>query len=150
MKRIIAFVLAVCFTAGISFAAGERGNLKEAQAMVKKAVAYYKEVGREKAIAEFGNPHGKFIVKDLYISVYDMNGNVVSHPYNKGLIGKNLINIQDPDGKMFIKEFVDKAAKSPSGYVDYKYTHPQTKKVEPKTAYFERVGNLIIQVGAYK
>ena len=100
--------------------------------------------------ADDKNGYVKVLYKDLYISVYDMNGNVVSHPYNKGLIGKNLINIQDPDGKMFIKEFVDKAAKSPSGYVEYKYTHPQTKKVEPKTAYFERVGNLIIQVGAYK
>lgn len=149
MRKILVLLAVFVLMAGFADAA-ERGTAKEAQSMVKKAVAFYKKMGRDKATAEFGNPKGKFIEKDLYISVYDMNGVVVSHPYNRGLIGKNVLALKDPDGKMFIKEFVDKAKADNSGWVSYKYTHPQTKKVESKKAYFEKTDGLIIQVGAYE
>ena len=61
MKKGMIFVLAICFTLGIagaSFAAVERATAKEAEAMVKKAVAFLKANGKEKAIPEFNNNKG--------------------------------------------------------------------------------------------
>jgi hypothetical protein len=34
--------------------------------------------------------------------------------------------------------------------VDYKYLNPETKKIEPKTTYFVRSGDMILCAGAYK
>lgn len=57
--------------------------------------------------------------------------------------------MKDTDGKLFQQEFLTVAAKG-GGWVDYKWTNPTTLKVEPKTAYVERVGELTIGCGVYK
>ena len=62
--------------------AAEFGTPAEAEAMVKKAVAEIKANGKDKAFAEFNNPKGKFTDRDLYITVYDMNGKCLSHGAN--------------------------------------------------------------------
>ena len=81
-KKLLVFVVAVIVMAGINvvYAAEERGTPEEAKALVKKAVAYVKEVGKEKASAEFTNPKSKFIYKDLYVYAGDGLGVVLAHP----------------------------------------------------------------------
>jgi cytochrome c len=37
-----------------------------------------------------------------------------------------------------------------TGWVDYKWANPQTKKVEPKSSYMMKVGDVIVGVGIYK
>ena len=49
-----------------------------------------------------------------------------------------------------MKELVDKAKAAPSGTVDYKWTNPQSKKVEAKQVFFQKVGDVILVCGAYK
>ena len=70
VKRIL--VIAVCLmvagTASLALA-GDHGTAAEAEALVKKAVAFIKANGKDKAFAEFGNPKGQFTSKDLYIFV---------------------------------------------------------------------------------
>ncbi|MFB3924783.1 MAG: cache domain-containing protein [Syntrophales bacterium] len=152
MKKISIAVLAFIFLmTGLSYAA-EKGSAKEAQAMVKKAAAYWKENGKDKAFAAFDNPKGQFVDRDLYVYVIDMTRNamVVSHGTNHKLIGKELIGLKDTDGKQFLKEIVDIAKAKGSGWVDYKWTNPVSKKVESKTAYFEKFSNFVIVCGAYK
>jgi signal transduction histidine kinase len=120
--------------------------------MVKKAVAYLKEKGNQDAFAEFSNPKGKFVDRDLYIYVLDMDRNslMMAHGANKGLIGKEFQQLKDSDGKLFIQEINKKARAAGGGWVDYKWTNPVSKKVEPKTAYFEKYNNLVVICGAYK
>ena len=36
------------------------------------------------------------------------------------------------------------------GWQNYKWTNPQTKKIEDKTAYIEKVDDMIFGCGAYK
>jgi hypothetical protein len=36
------------------------------------------------------------------------------------------------------------------GIMDYKRTNPQTKKIEQKSTFFERIGDVIIICGYYK
>ena len=68
--------------------------------MVKKAMAYAKENTRETFLQEISNPKGKFVDRDLYISVYDSNGIVLAHGVNAKLIGKDVSNLNDTDGKL--------------------------------------------------
>ena len=148
MKKILVLMMAVLFAAGL-VQAQERGTAAEAKDMVKKAVAYVKEVGREKALAEFNNPKGKFIHKDLYVWATGLDGVNLSHPFTPGLIGKNMYELKDADGKYFVKDRIEIAKKNGKGTIDYRWTHPQTKKVEKKQAYFELVDNMLVNCGYY-
>ncbi len=149
MKKLFVFIIAMMFMAGVA-QAQDRGTSAEAKALVKKAVAYVKEVGKEKAIAEINNPKGRFVDKDIYVYVGDENGGTLAHPITPALIGKNMINLKDADGKLFIKEAVEIAKKSGAGTIEYRWSHPQTKKVEKKETYFEFINGMIIYCGYYK
>ncbi len=149
MKKMWVIVMAGLMLAGAAWAS-EKGSAKEAKAMVGKAVAYLNANGQAKAFAEFDNSRGKFVDRDLYIWVSDLKGKVVSHGVNAKLIGKELYGLRDTDGKQFIKEIIDVAKAKGSGWVDYKYTNPVSKKVEQKSVYFEKVKDLIIVCGFYK
>ena len=63
MKRIITVICMAVFmmTVGGVAVAAEFGTQPEAEAMVKKAIAEVKAVGKDKALAEISNPKGKFI-----------------------------------------------------------------------------------------
>ncbi|HJV81945.1 cache domain-containing protein [Noviherbaspirillum sp.] len=138
------------FAVGLATAA-ERGSAEEAVAMVKKAVAYMKEAGKDKAFSEFGNPaNTQFHDRDLYIFVYDMDGNNVAHGNNPKMVGKNLLEMKDNDGKYIIKSFIEVSKAKGKGWVDYKWPNPVTKAVELKSSYVEKVDGLIVGAGIYK
>lgn len=130
--------------------AGETGTAAEAEAMVKKAAAYIKAQGKEKAFADFANPKGPFIDRDLYVTVYDLKGNCLAHGVNPKMVGKNLMELKDPDGKAFVKERVELAKTKDKFWQDYKFTNPTTKKIEPKAMYVEKHGDLLVACGIYK
>jgi cytochrome c len=152
MKRIITVICLAVFVMAVSHVAfaAEFGTPAEAEAMVKKAVAEIKTNGKDKAFAEFDNPKGKFVDRDLYITIYDMTGKCLAHGANPKMIGKDLIELRDPDGKFFIKDRIEIAKTKGGGWQDYKFNNPVTKKIEPKTMYFEKMGDIIVACGAYK
>jgi cytochrome c len=148
-KKILIAVVLCLFVATLAFAQ-QRGTPAEAKAMVEKAVAYIKANGQEKAFAEINNTKGKFVDRDLYVTVYDLKGTCLAHGAIPEYVGKNFITSKDPDGTFFIKERIEAAQTKGSGWQNYKFIDPLTKKVEPKTYYFERVGNIVVGCGAYK
>ena len=152
MKKMLGTILVGLFvlSSGNLAWAAEVGTAAEAEAMVKKAVAYIKANGKEKAYVEFGNPKGPFVDRDLYISVYDLNGRCLAHGANPKMVGKDLIGLKDPDGKAFVKERIDVAQTKDKFWLDYKFTNPLTKKIEPKSMYSEKIGDIIVSCGIYK
>jgi len=146
----ILVVLVMIGLAGGGIAAEKRGTAAEAEKMVKKAIAMAKAKGNDAVFAEINNPKGQFTDRDLYVFVYDMNGKCVAHGQNPKMIGKELIDMKDADGKAFVKERVEIAKTKGSGWQDYKFTDPITKKIDQKRAYVERYGDLIFGCGIYK
>ena len=132
-----------------SFAA-DHGTKEEATAMVKKATAFLKANGKDKTLAEVSNNKGQFVDRDLYISVYDMNGTVLAHGTNAKLIGKDVSALKDADGKEFIKDIVGKAKSAGKGTSDYKWPNPVTKEIQAKTVYFEKADDMVFSSGYYK
>jgi signal transduction histidine kinase len=137
---------------GVHFGAiaASNGSADEAKSMVEKAVKVLQAEGKDKAFPQFNDTAGKFVDRDLYVFVLNMEGVTVSHGANKALIGKSLLNLKDADGKAFIQEMLDMANKSGSGWVDYKWPNPVTKKVEGKSSYIQKTGDVIVGVGIYK
>lgn len=130
--------------------AGEKGTPEEAVALVKKAVAYLKVHGNEKAFAVFSDPKGEFVDRDLYIYAANMSGVALAHGANARLIGKSVLELRDADGKYFVKELLEIGNTKGKGWVDYKWPNPVTKAIEQKSTYLERVGDIAILCGVYK
>jgi signal transduction histidine kinase len=149
MRKIIFTIIILIFTIGTVYAA-ERGNAKEAQAMLKKAVAYYNANGQEKAMAEFNNKDSKtFRDRDLYIVSWTMKGLTLAHP-NPTLVNRDFWNLKDADGKLLVQEAVQLAAKSNIGELEYKWTDPLTKRPALRHVYYERIGDVLIMCGYFK
>lgn len=105
--------------------ADEFATKPEAEAMVHKALKYWKANGNEKTYAEIGKKDGQFTDRDLYVVIYGLDGTVRAHGANPKMIGKNLMEIRDIDGKFFIKERVEMAKKkSRSGRITSSPTRP--------------------------
>ncbi len=126
------------------------GTANDAQQLVEKGVALIAAKGREKAFAEFADPAGAFIKRDLYLFVYDLQGKVLAHGGNPSLVGKSMIDARDANGKLFIKERIDIAHAQGSGWQDYMFNNPESNVVESKTSYIRKVDDMIIGCGVYK
>ncbi len=71
--------------------------------------------------------------KSGYMFIFKVNGENISHPIKAELIGKNLINLKDVNGKFLIKELKD-ASLNGGGFVEYLWDKPG-KGVLPKISY---------------
>jgi cytochrome c len=158
MKNVFKILMAAMLSlglAGAALAADEhRGTPDEATAMVKKAGAYLKENGKEKAIAAFNKSNGEFIKGDLYVFMFGMTGDktgvALAHGQNPKMVDKNLLEL-NAGGVYPIKEFI-KLANSPAGkgWVVYKWPNSISKNLEEKHTYIEKFGDVLIGVGIYK
>ena len=122
----------------------------DATAMVRKGVAFVKANGKQKGYAEITSKQGQLRDRDLYLVVYGLDGTVHAHGANEKMVGKNLIDLKDVEGKPFVKERVELAKASPTFWQDYKFTNPVSKKVEPKSMYCERMDDAVVCGGVYK
>ena len=61
-----------------------------------------------------------------YYASREMNGKILAHGANAGLIGKDMIGTKDADGKLFMKEMVETAKTKGKGTVDHKWENPKT------------------------
>lgn len=130
-----------------------QGSKEEARAMVENAAVWFKKYGREKTLAEItragSEKKGEFIKHDLYIFAFDFNGVVLAHGANPKLVGKNLNDFQDADGRYLIRGLIDTAQKG-SGWYYYKWSNPITKKIEEKMAYVLKINDDVwIGAGVY-
>ena len=142
--------LAVSMASSTGLHAQTKATAAEATAMVKKGIAYIKANGKDKGNAEISNKSGQFIDRDLYLVVYALDGTVKAHGANEKMIGKNLIDLKDVDGKEFVKERVELAKSKGTFWQDYKFTDPTTKKIAPKSMYCEKLDDVAVCGGIYK
>jgi len=150
--RILAFLaFAALITIASPAPAAEFGTKDEAVAMVKRVQAEFKKAGPEATFKEVSDKAVKdFHDRDLYPFIYDMSGLCVAHGARAALIGKNLIDLKDQDGKFLIREMVAMSEGPGSGWIDYKWPNPLTNKIEDKSSYVEKMGDYFVGVGVYK
>lgn len=149
LRQISLIISASALLASPGFAASGGATKEEAVAMVKKGVAFIKAHTPEKAYAEITGRSTQFINQDLYLVVYGLDGMVLAHGANTKMVGKNMIDFKDIDGKAFIKERVEMAKTKNSFWQDYKFTNPENKKIEPKSMYCERLEQTVVCGGIY-
>jgi signal transduction histidine kinase len=131
-------------------AAADTATKEEAVAMVKKGITFIKSNGNDKGYAEITNKKGQFQDRDLYLVVYGLDGVVHAHGANEKMVGRNLIDLKDIDGKPFVRERVELGKTKGTFWQDYKFTNPVSKAVEPKQMYCERLDETVVCGGIYK
>lgn len=149
MKKIVILLVAsMVLLCGVQLVFAN--DAAKAEALVKKGVVAYK-ANEDKALEAFSDPKGGYVEGELYLFVVEFSGMTVAHGGSAALIGKNLKELKDADGKLFIQAMIDVAKGKGNGWVDYKWKNPKTGEVLPKTSYVEKLGdNAFIGCGIYK
>jgi len=108
MFRVFAAFTAIALLAQICVAsAGDYGTRDEAVAMVKRVEDMFAKAGPDstfKAVSD--KSPATFHDRDLYLFIYDLSGRCVAHGARPALIGKNLLDLKDQDGKYLIREMI--------------------------------------------
>jgi signal transduction histidine kinase len=152
MKRFSQVALAVavilCF-AGIAPAA-EVATKDECVAKTKEAGKMVADQGVVAAIAEVNKKDGKFVWKDTYVFLMDLDGKMIAHPMSPALVGQNVLDKKDKGepGKLLFVEMVKVAKEKGEGWVDYMWTNPGDPKPRKKVTYIYRVPGKDVLAGA--
>jgi methyl-accepting chemotaxis protein len=72
-----------------------------------------------------------------YFFISDMNLRMVAHPLRPELIGRDLSEFKDANGKRVYVEFTDAVKRSGKGFVSYDQIKPGIAKPQPKLSYVE-------------
>jgi hypothetical protein len=124
--KLIATATALCLGFACASAVASEPTEKDAIAMAERAAVFFKAHGKEglkKAISE-KNPD--FSQGSLYIDMRDIKtGIVLAHPHNPSIVGKDLTDVPDANGK-------------------------KSGKIEPKTTYILRIDDFCVEAGLYK
>lgn len=126
------------------------GTADDARLLLIRAQAEIGRLGREAAFRVFDDPKGGFVDRDLYVFCVSPEGTMVAHGGIPGLIGKNVKDMTDSDGKKFIAEMLDVGKDGGRGWVDYKWPNPVTHRIEAKTSLVTGIGKDVCGVGIYK
>lgn len=141
-----AWIIIALLTSCVAHAAPSE---KDAVALAEKGAQFVRAHGKAEMIARINSKDAEFNQGALYLAMRDLQGITVAHP-TTALIGKNLLEVPDADGKLFRQEMVALAKGVGHGWVDYKFRNPETGKVEAKRTYVLRVGDVALEAGIYK
>jgi methyl-accepting chemotaxis protein len=121
----------------------------DAQEMVEKAYTYIKANGKAKAFAAFNNPGGEFVKGELFIFAQDFRGVFLAYGGNMAMVGQNLYDAKDVNGKYLGRGMIDIAKKQGNGWYEYHFLNPHTNVVQAKITYIQRVDDYYIACGVY-
>ena len=85
-----------------------------------------------------------------YLFMGEYSGTFIMHPVIPQFEGRNMMDLQDDDGKYFIREIIE-IAKTGSGFITYNYRRPDMDKPDPKMTYVVGIDELnsYIAIGLY-
>jgi signal transduction histidine kinase len=154
MRKLLSLCIALTALVGVAFtaAADNAHTPDDAKALVQKAAVFFKDQGKDKALAAFNDPKGEFVKGDLYLFVMDANDGkltMLAHGVNKALLGKPQIDVKDAEGKAFNREMVGVLEKADETWMTYMWPNPATKKIASKKSYVVKIGGVVIGAGVY-
>jgi methyl-accepting chemotaxis protein len=127
-----------------------QGTADEAQALVQRAVAFYKERGGNAALPAITAPGNGFSDRDMYVFAWDRQ--LVYHAFGgkPANVGKSAQQIIGTDVTKLAHD-VWAAAAAGGGWVDYDFLNPANGQVLPKTSFIVPVAqDLVLGCGIYK
>ena len=149
--KLTATVAATALLLSCTSALAAEPTAKDAIAMAERGAAMVKAKGKDEVMKRITAKDPEFVQGSLYIDMRDVKtGIVLAHPYNPSIVGKDLTDVPDANGKKYRREIIELAAAKGKGWVDYQYKNPTTGKIEPKTTYILLVDGVVLEAGLYK
>ena len=136
----------------VTGAFAEQTAMEKAADLIAEGIAHIYRVGEDQAFKDFSDREGPFVDGAFYIFVVDFDGITLAHGGNPALVGMNMSELKDANGVYFIREFIKAAQTNGEGWVDYKWSNPETKRIEDKTSLVKRFGtsSYFLGCGIYK
>lgn len=153
MKKFATIVTTVALSVALAVPAIAAPGRDEATALINQIAGAFAKDGKDKLLADVSDPAGPYVKADgqLYAYCMDYNNIMLAHGANKGLIGRDTSNMTDPTGLKMSPAMVEIAKGPGSGWIDYQWVNPTTKKIEAKTSYVKKVGaDFFCVAGIYK
>jgi signal transduction histidine kinase len=148
MKRVLTAAL---LGLAMASAAASEPTAKDAVTMVERGAAFAKANGKDALLKKITAKDPEFVQGAMYIYVRDFPSGVnIAHPYNQSIVGKDLNDVPDTNGKLYRRDIMEAAKKDGKGWVDYMYKNPDNGKIEAKTSYLLRVDDVVLIAGIYK
>jgi cytochrome c len=149
--KLLATATALCLGLASATALANEPTEKDAIAMAERGAALIKSKGKDEMMKRITAKDPDFCQGELYVDLRDIKtGIVLAHPYNPSIVGKDLTDVPDANGKKYRREIIELAAAKGKGWVDYQYKNPKSGKIEPKTTYILRVDDVVLEAGLYK
>ena len=120
---------------GVHATAGEHASREEAVAMVKKLTQAIKTDGKETLIKDVNTPNGKYAEKDIYVTIETVEGVTLANNTAPRMVGKNVTELRDADGKYFVKERNEVLKSKPMIWTELKWPNPATSKTDTRLLY---------------
>jgi len=148
MRKLITALVA-SLLAGPIMADGHRGTAEEAMDMIIGVVDLYSRDGRDAMLSAISDENGPFRDRDLFVIVWDIEGNLVGHGRNSPAVGTNRWDFTDSAGKYLTREIIE-AATAGGGWVQYRFTDPKTGEEKDKTTFAIALDDtLVAGIGIY-
>jgi len=131
MRKVAVIALVVMASVVLAASVMAQSAVKEeCVALSKDAAKFINEKGLDAAIAEIGNKEGKFVTKNTYVFLMDLEGNRPAHPYARPEQPKimKLFDEKDTTGKLYVQEYIKVAKTKGEGWVEYMYPKPEEQK----------------------
>jgi cytochrome c len=149
MTRRLLTSVAMAFVLTVDVHAADRGTPSEAKAMLAKAIAHYKAVGRKQALADFTGKKAPFTDRDLYVFCISPDRVIVANGGYPSFVGSSADILKDADGKLLGKALLEAGAREGGGSVQYAHINPVSHLPESKVAFLQKAGEDVCGVGAY-
>jgi cytochrome c len=149
---VVVSVVSLLFaTAATTLLAADRGTPLDAKSMLAKAVAHYKIVGANRALADFTGKLAPFNDRDLYVVCIGPDLKITASGGFPEYVGLSAdIFLKDADGNSIAQKGWDVAMLKGEGEIHYNWFNPATLFVEKKITFFARTGDNVCGVGAYE
>jgi signal transduction histidine kinase len=149
--KLLATVTVLCLGLACSSALANEPTEKDAIAMVERGAALIKAKGKDAMMKRINAKDPAFAQGSLHVDLRDVKtGIVLAHPYNPSIVGMDLTDVPDANGRKYRREIIELAAAKGKGWVDYQYKDPATGKIERKTTYILLVDGVVLEAGIYK
>ncbi len=123
---------------------------QEVKDFVESALDYMDTHGVQDALDTYSDHNGIFVDGEKYIFAITTSGVNLAHGADSSLIGQDLYELQDENGKYLVQEMISISNTRGSGWLWYMWENPDTKEVERKHSYITTTRDTImLGSGAY-
>lgn len=105
------------------------------QELINSAIVYMKKSSFIELKERINNPTGVFVRGDLHLEMYAFDGTCVANGEQLALIGQNVIEAKDAEGKFIIRDIIDIAKTKGEGW----YSYMGTTGNEPGRVYVKKI-----------